>query len=480
MIKLNGGDMMRNILRNISRAIYMFKEQEHNFIFDGEEGRLLEVSDAVFEILHILSSYNLENDTEYESFIKRITDTYGQEVSNSAFTDIKSMYKNGSFVKNNVVYDTYKKEYDLGEKESYKGGLWLNISHDCNMRCSYCYAQGGNYGAHSQLMTEEIAQKCINYWYDNIDKSKKFFEVVFFGGEPLFNQKVFFYIIKKINNIISELGANVRYTMATNGTIINEDILNVIKENNFNLSISNDGMKHIHDRNRPYVSGRQSYDDVIRNILEFQKVNNNLVVNMVVVKDMIPFVEESVKELWEKGVQSVNVSLCMDNQVILTYEDLKMWNEQITHLAEITFQNIISGKKQYLSNIYDSILSFGKSDGIGKCSLFNNGVFVFAPNGDVYKCHRNVGKEKYKLANINDENLNLLQYRMMKPKIEKCTRCWAKTLCDDGCPYEHELYTGDMNTPAQIVCDKTKIIQEEVIKAIAKLYIKNRKNTKKV
>lgn len=462
---------MRELLISISKVFILFEENSHYFVFEGEKGQLIEVTEVVYNILLSLKSYDLESDSEYKAFMNYMEYKYSKEKLDKGLNEIKRLREKQYFISNDIVYETYKNEYELGEKESYRGGLWLNISHDCNLKCRYCYANGGDYGDKNQIMSEEIAQKCIDYWYENIDKNKKFFEVVFFGGEPLMNQKVFFYVINKINEIVGNLGAKVRYTMATNGTIINDEILTVISNNNFNLSISNDGMEYIHNRNRPYKSGKGSYKDVMKNILKFQQVSKKLVVNMVIMKKDISFVEQSVKELWSKGLNEINISLCMDSNQKLEFEDLESWNNQIKALSQITYENMISGKNQYLSNVYDSVKALLSPKELGKCSLFNNGVFVFAPNGDVYKCHRNVGKEKYKLANINDDNLNLLKYRVEKTKIEKCTKCWAKTMCDDGCPYEHELYNGDYKTPAQELCDKTKIVQKEAVKVLAKLYL---------
>lgn len=469
---------MKEILNKLSKTFITFREQGYYFVFDGEQGKLLKVSEIIYYILYYLSLYNLDSDLEYKEFIKRLELKYGKKETEKALKSIKELNMKGYFIENDVVYEAYKKEFYLPEKESYKGGLWLNISHACNLDCTYCYANGGDYGLNKQLMNEKTAQKCIDYWYNNIDKNKKSFDVIFFGGEPLYNQKVFFYVIDHVNEIVEKLGATVRYTMATNGTIINNKIIDTIKNNNFNLSISNDGMEHIHNRNRPYKSGKDSYTDVIKNIIKFQEINDNLIVNMVIVKNDIPYMEESVKDLWNKGIKNINVSLCMDKDQKLEYEDLKKWEEQIKNLADITYDNMINGEEKYLSNIYESIMGLGNKMELGKCSLFNNGVFIFAPNGDVYKCHRNVGNQEYKIANIYDEDLNLLKYRTKKTSIDKCKKCWAKTLCDDGCPYEHQLYNNNPAVPAQILCDKTKIIQKEVIRILAKLSI-YKKNLRK-
>ena len=144
----------------------------------------------------------------------------------------------------------------------------------------------------------------------------------------------------------------------------------------------------------------------------------------------------------------------------------------------ITYNNIINGKKYGVLNLIESMENINNRKVEVTCSLFINGVFVFSSVGNIYRCYRYVGDEKYKIGNIDDKNINLLNYKSKKAKIEKCSNCWAQILCKDGCAYAHELFTGDINTPDENWCNKTKIIQKESLMLYARLALNKSKNIK--
>ena len=467
-------------MRDLREDFLIFEEEGSSFIFDGGSGKILKVSEIIKNIFQLTKQYIIHNVYEYETLINQLHKKFTHEEINEGLKYVKMFKDKGFFDKNKTIYKSYDNEINMSEKKSYKGGLWLNLSHDCNLNCVYCYADGGSYGNDKLIMSKETAGVCIDYWFDKIDKNKKSFDIIFFGGEPLYNQETLYFSVDKINTLLNSIGAKARYIMATNGTIINEKILKLFEDNNFRLSVSIDGLEHMHNRNRPYNSGKNSYDDVIKNIKKMQPKVSRLITNTVVIKRDIPFIKEAVEHLWDNGVCYVNVALCISKNEKLEYEDLEEYHKQIKRLCDITYQNIIKGKKQYLNNLIESINVLEGEKELATCSLFNNGVFVFAPNGDAYKCHRNVGEEKYKINNIYNDNVNLLQYRLKKEKIEKCINCWAQILCDDGCPYEHEIFTGNINMPSQEWCNKTKIMQKETLRIYAKLFMNKSSKNKKL
>lgn len=288
------------------------------------------------------------------------------------------------------------------------------------------------------------------------------------------NEDVIYFAVNYINKVARDENKVINYTMTTNGTIINEKIVNLIKNNKFTVVVSIDGLEEIHNRNRPFLTGELSFNNVIENIKTFKDIAANSMANMVVKREDIPFLKESVESLWNMGIEAVNASLCFGKDDVYTYEDLEVWNNQIKELADITYNNLVNGKRFVLANLMESMRNITNKK-LASCTLFNNGTFVFSADGDIYKCHRNVGNQKFKLANIDDKNIDILNHKLKKVKIEKCSNCWAQLLCDDGCPYEHELNTGSINKPSYDWCNKTKIMQKESLK----LYVKLLKNSKK-
>ncbi|MBO0576316.1 radical SAM protein [Clostridium botulinum] len=430
---------MKDILLNLKSPFLTFQLEDKYFLYDGDKGFLMEISHIIYDILNCLHQYDFNQDSSCKAFMQELTEKYNEKEVGEALHNLKYFSKRGFLKDKGTIYKFYKKEYKVEENKSFKGGLWLNISHDCNLKCSYCYGNGGDYGEVRALMTKEVAKKCIDYWFKKINKNQKFFNVAFFGGEPLINQPVLFFAVEYINNLMNSINAEARYTITTNGTIMNNKIIKLLKDNKFEFMLSIDGLEEIHNRNRPYASGEDSFKSILANIEILKKNFDNLMANMVVTKKSIPFLKKSVEKLWSIGINYVNISLCCDKNEKYEYEDFEIWHKQIHELSEITYNNIINGKKYGVLNLIESMENINNRKVEVTCSLFINGVFVFSSVGNIYRCYRYVGDEKYKIGNIDDKNINLLNYKSKKAKIEKCSNCWAQILCKDGCAYEHEL-----------------------------------------
>lgn len=446
---------------------YIFKESEKYFIYDGRKGVLFNISKIIFDII------NLGDCKDQDYLMSYLKDNYSQEEIKTAMHIMEKNFNNKCKEKN-IVYESYDYMYNLREEESYKGGLWLNLAHDCNLRCQYCYADYGKYKHQTQLMPKKVVDSCINYWFEHIDKTKKVFHIIFFGGEPLMNLDMLIYTVNKVNDLLESIQGKAIFNLTTNGTILNQEILNLLVDNRFNLAVSIDGLEDIHNTNRPYASGKKSYKDIINNVKKILTIYPKLSVNMVVQEKDIPFIKRSVENLWSLGVKFVNVSLCIDKDVKLAYESLSRFEKEIEYLANTTYQNIVDRNYYVLENIIDTMSNIKYRDNCGKCTLYTNGAFVFAPNGDAYKCYKAVGEDEYKIANIFDEDVNLLKNRKRKPIIDKCKKCEIQALCNDGCLLEHQLYTNDVKHPAVEFCNKTKIIQKQGINTYAKLLLNNK------
>lgn len=260
--------------------------------------------------------------------------------------------------------------------------------------------------------------------------------------------------------------------LTTNGTIMNEKIIKLFKENDFEFVVSIDGLEDIHTRNRPYISGKSSYKDVEKNIYRLRESFDKMIANMVVTKEDIPYTVKSVQKLWDMGIDYVNIALCTSGEGVYSNEDYMQWHEQMKILADMTYKNILNGTRKLVLNYIDLINTIHNRKPRINCGLFTNGVFTFSPSGDSYRCYKAVGNNKYKLGNIDDKNLELLEGTMEKSHIDKCTKCWGQLLCKDGCAYENESFKGDINTPNEEWCNRIKILATESLRIYAKLKLK--------
>lgn len=462
--------MITNKATNFS-PFYSFKIDNKYFLFDGGSGVLNEIKPIIAEILNLAQLYDLSVEDDCEEIIQILVMRYTKDKINDAIEVIKERNKNGFLAGKENVYDHFEKEYLLEEEKSFKGNLWLNVTHNCNLKCKYCFEQEGLYDETEQNMSLETAKKCMDYWFERINKDQYIYDIIFFGGEPLLNQKVIFYCVDYINNLLKDLKAIPRYNITTNGTLLNDAVLKLFKDNTFIVDISIDGLKRMHEKNIPFKSGESTFDTIISNIKKLNGMVTKLSAFVCLTKEDIPYFKQSVQWLWDQGIKNVYGTLVFGKNYIYEYEDYIEYQNQISELANMTFENIINDKPYFYTSFIENIKAIIKKKFTSNCYLFQNGVLIFSPTGNAYKCHRFVGDDRFKLGDIKKPELNLLKHTLKKEKIDKCMNCWYQLFCGDGCPYEHDVYNGNINTPSEHFCLKSKIMFQESLKLYARLQI---------
>ncbi|WP_144275998.1 radical SAM/SPASM domain-containing protein [Gottschalkia acidurici] len=448
------------------------------FIYDGGSATLSEVNRIIYDILNLNKMYNLYDDDDCIDIIRSLKKDFSSKEINEAIQTIKDYNKDGFLKYKGKVYELFNEKYECDERDSFTGCLWINISHDCNLRCNYCFGNGGDYGHKRMLMTRDTAKKCIDYWFSNINKEQKFFEVAFFGGEPLMNQDTMFFTVDYINSLLQSINAKARYNITTNGTILNDDIIKLFCDNNFKISISIDGIEKMHNKNRPYASGKGSFNDIVNNVKKLQPHIKNISSQITLTKSDIPFLKQSVQKLWDIGINLVYSNLVFSKDELYEYEDYETLDSQVRELSEITYNNIIEGREHTYNGLVRLVGNIHKKNFSTNCFFWHNGAFIFSPEGIAHKCYRFIGNEEYSIGNIEDKDLELLKHRFKKEKIEKCLNCWAQLYCGDGCAYENYIYGNNINTPSDQWCTKTKILLKESLTLYAKLMSNNPEKAK--
>ncbi|WP_054743635.1 hypothetical protein [Cellulosilyticum ruminicola] len=174
---------MKDDYLRICAPYMLFKADGAFFVYDGGNGVVHQISNVIYDILSIYE----EKDIAYS--IQQIEDKlsykYDISVIGKAFQGLKIRNDKGLLSRKGEIYKVYEAELRRDKENFFKGSLWLNLVHDCNLRCRYCYASGGSYGEERRIMSKETAKKCIDYWYQRIDKSDKKFSVAFLGGSLL-------------------------------------------------------------------------------------------------------------------------------------------------------------------------------------------------------------------------------------------------------------------------------------------------------
>lgn len=463
---------MKEIEIQLKSPFFLIEEENTYFVFDGGNGYLFKIDKLLWDILRLSKIYDLSNEKDKENMVECLAEEYKREDIKTAFTLLMENNQKGLLLNKGDIYKIYDKKYEQVSDQHKLHSLCLNISQQCNLQCKYCFGDSGNYGHENTIMSKETAKKCIDYWFDNIDKNKEIFTVSFFGGEPLINKEVLIYSVDYINKLLKNLEGKVNYIITTNGTIMDDEIIETFRDNEFDVSISIDGIRQIHDENRPYASGKGSFDDILRNIEKVKVKYDRVSSQITLTKRDIPFLKDAVKALWDAGVYEVYSNLVFDHEMgKYSYEDYAIYHKQIRELREITYDNLIKGKNEKYGSLVDIMRKIHKREVSTNCFFWNHIVGIFSARGNAYRCYRYVGNEEHKLGNIDDEYFSVFKNRLKKPVVEKCSECWAQLFCGDGCPYENYLYEGDINVPAEEWCSKNMISIEESLRLYTKLLI---------
>lgn len=328
--------------------------------------------------------------------------------------------------------------------------IWLTTA--CNLACSYCY-EGQK--KQNQFLSEDTAHEILNYIISHIDDQQKELLISFHGGEPFLNYEKMEYFCKEINFWSNRKGVSVKYQVSTNGTVRNDDIDSFLKiyKNDFELSVSLDGKKQTHDAMRLYSNGQGSYEEAVKNSLEFMKIFPDLRARMTFGSQTVGALSENVLHIADLGFQTI--------VAIPDYYD-KKWNKDVLEalrreIKEI--KNSLTGRKISV-NLLEP-LRLRKNAG---CSGGTTYVNIF-PNGDLYPCTMAAGLEEFRIGNIKTgickSKLDKLKaYSNTENRI--CEGCTYYDYCNcTRCKIINKLVTGSYNLPIFMECNMNSLLYKE-------------------
>lgn len=345
-------------------------------------------------------------------------------------------------------------------RDSVVKAMCLHIAHDCNLRCKYCFAETGSYEGPRGMMSLEVGKQAIDYLI-KASGHRKNLEIDFFGGEPLMNFDVVKGIVEYARSIEKEHGKNFRFTITTNGILLDEAKKEYINKEMGNIVLSIDGRKCVNDAMRIRVDGTGSYDAIVPRFQDMAESRNqdNYYVRGTFTRKNLDF-KEDVLHLADLGFKQISVEPVVasaDTDYMFREEDLPTLYQQYEELAAEYVKRKKEGNGfQFFHFMVDLTGGPCILKRLSGCGAGHEYVAV-SPDGDIYPCHQFVGNDEMKLGNVKEQGLKQEISNMFRDSNiytkPACQNCFAKFYCSGGCPANAVQYGGGINEPLKMSCD---------------------------
>ena len=411
--------------------IHQYKNNGYNIVLDVNSGAVHVVDELVYDLIPFFEEKSTDELAE------QFKDVYKEQDIRDAAAEIQEL-KNAGVL---FTEDTYKEKIlDFKKRSTVVKALCLHIAHDCNLACQYCFAEEGEYHGKRALMSYEVGKQALDFLIAN-SGSRRNLEVDFFGGEPLMNWQVVKDLVAYGREQEKLHDKHFRFTLTTNGVLLNDDILEFANREMSNLVLSIDGRKEVHDAMRPFRGGKGSYDLVVPRFQRAAKSRNqmNYYVRGTFTRNNLDF-SRDVLHLADLGFQQISVEPVVaspEDPYSIREEDLpKICQEYDALAAEMVRRH---GTKEEFTFFHFMIDLTGGPCVYKRLSGCGSGTEYLAvtPWGDLYPCHQFVGEESFLMGNVFDGITNTeLRDEFKCCNVyarEKCRDCFAKFYCSGGC-----------------------------------------------
>lgn len=435
--------------------IHKFEANGQYVLLDVNSGGVHLIDELTYSLLDEVTEEML---AQYkgcpEELVEKIISKYPEEEVKETYEELVSLYEEKMLFSEDVYGD-----YSRTVVESPIKALCLHVAHDCNLRCKYCFASTGDFGTDRKLMPYETGKAAIDFLLAH-STGRENLEVDFFGGEPLMNFEVVKKIVAYARSKEQEYGKNFRFTLTTNGMLLEDDVIDYLNQEMYNVVLSIDGRKEVNDRMRPRADGTGCYDRILpkyKKLVE-RRGDKEYYVRGTYTKYNLDF-SEDVMHLYEQGFEEISVEPVIEDQekgYAITENELERIYEEYDRLADRIRDIRKSGKH---INFFHFMIDLDQGPCVIKrlrgCGSGNEYVAI-TPDGDIYPCHQFVGHEEYKMGNIEegtfDEKIKKEfagSHIYSKPK---CQDCFAKFYCSGGCNANNYIYNGDIHDAYELSC----------------------------
>lgn len=436
--------------------VHKFKQLDLNIVLDVYSGSVHVVDDAFYDMLDFIEEPYNEANIDFDKIKIELAKKYSATEIDEAIDEMNSLVSEGLLFSEDEYAEIAKK----WQKKSVVKALCLHVAHDCNLRCKYCFADTGEYQGRRGLMSAEVGKKAIDFVIQN-SGNRKNIEIDYFGGEPLMN----FGVVKEITEYAKEQGKihdkNFRFTITTNGLLLNDEVKEYVNKNMSNIVLSLDGTKETNDRVRFRVDKSGTYDAIVPKFIDIAESRGQMdyytrgtftAFNLDFAKDVLHLADLGFKQTSVEPVvapYSEDYALREEHIPAVFSEYDKLAKEYVKRRKEGKGFNFF----HFMIDLEQGPCVIKRLSGCGS----GHEYLAVTPEGDIYPCHQFVGNEDFKMGNvfegkIDNEIKTMFENSNVYTKPE-CSNCFAKFYCSGGCPANAYNFNKDINKPYKLACE---------------------------
>lgn len=440
--------------------IHQYKNNGYNIVMDVCSGAVHVVDDVTYDVIAL---YEENNKQKIETTLECIQDKlpqYSDEELRETLEEVEELKERGEL----FAEDEYEQfVMDFKKRKTVVKALCLHIAHDCNLGCRYCFAEEGEYHGDRSMMSLAVGKQALDFLVAN-SGSRRNLEVDFFGGEPTMNFEVVKELVRYGRSLEEPHNKKFRFTLTTNGILLNDEIMKFANEEMANVVLSIDGRKSVNDYMRPARNGKSTYDIIVPKFQKFAELRNqtNYYVRGTFTHHNLDF-SEDVLHLADLGFQQISVEPVVapkEEPYAIQEEDLPQLMEEYDKLAKEMIKREQEGKG---FNFFHFMIDLTQGPCVAKrLSGCGSGTEYLAvtPWGDLYPCHQFVGQEEFRLGSVYDG----IQAETVRDEFklcnvyakEKCRNCFARFYCSGGCAANSYHFHGSILDAYDIGCELQK------------------------
>lgn len=440
--------------------VHQYKLNGYNIVLDTCSGSVHAVDEVAYDVIEMYKIFSEEEIVE--TLLKKyagMPDITKEELL-LCIDDVKALEKGGK------LYSADKYEelaYNYKNNSKVIKALCLHVAHTCNLNCSYCFASQGKYQGERAVMSFEVGKQALDFLVAN-SGTRRNLEVDFFGGEPLMNWDVVKQLVAYARSIEKERNKNFRFTLTTNGLLIDDEVIDFLNKEMSNVVLSLDGRKEVHDLFRKDYAGNGSYDKIIPKFKRLVEARNgkNYYVRGTFTHNNVDFTND-ILHMADLGFTELSMEpvVCSpDDPCALTDEDMPKLFEQYELLAKEMIKRKREGRPftfyHYMIDLKNGPCIYKRITGCGSGTEY----MAVTPWGELFPCHQFVGDPKYSLGNVWDGVKNEKcrdEFRSCNAYArEECRNCWAKLYCSGGCAANAYHATGSIGGVYKYGCELFK------------------------